>query len=458
MSQPKTPPNNVSLDPGAPFSQEAEEAVIGSILVDPSQFVSISTFLKPEDFFLLRHQYIWQGLEHLNQRAEPIDLITLAEELENMQILENIGGRAYLVQLLNNTGTSVYAEVYGRLVERTSIRRKLMITADEIKKFAMDEALNLDNVIQDSEGKLFSVTNSYSENKYSVPIWEALSDYYDAMESKLRDPSVGRGIPSGFRDIDALHGGYQKSDLIIVAGRPGQGKTSYLLSTAMNVAKLGGRILIFSMEMAIEQLIMRLVSMETGINVQRLRLGTLNPQEAARFTEAIGRMSKWMLFLNDTPALTPTELKSQSQRIKIEHGIDLIIVDYLQLMESPKYQSNRTQEISHISRSTKELAKSLNVPLIAAAQLNREVEHRKDKRPILSDLKESGGLEQDADIVQFIYRDEMYNENTEFPNQADIITAKHRNGPTGITSLYFEKSLTKFMDASVHRVDLSDLE
>ena len=217
-----TPPNT-SIDPGAPFSQEAEEAVIGSILIDPSAYVSVAAFLKADDFFLLRHQYIWQGFERLNTRAEPIDLITLAEELENMEVLDNIGGRAYLVQLLNNTGTSVYAEVYGRLVERTSIRRKLMVTADEIKKLAMDESLNIDTVVGDAESKLFNVTESQVKRDF-VPMWDALSAYYDRMEYMLQNSSEAAGTPTGYRDLDALLGGFQKSDLLIFAGRPGMGK------------------------------------------------------------------------------------------------------------------------------------------------------------------------------------------------------------------------------------------
>lgn len=463
MSQRQKTPPNTNIDPGAPFSQEAEEAVIGSVLIDPGQYISVSSFLKPADFFLLRHQYIWQGFERLSQRSEPIDLITLAEELDNMRlngkpVLDAIGGRAYLTQLLNNAGTSVYAEVYGRLVERTSTGRKLMEFSDEVKKLALDESLAMPQKLMEVETKMFSITHASSDVKFSVPLWEALSDYYDKMEAKLQDKSVGYGIPSGFRDVDALIGGYNKSDLILLAGRPGQGKTSYLLSNAMNMAKLGVQVAIFSMEMGIEQLVMRLVSMETGINVQKLRLGKLNPQEAARFTEAIGRMSKWNIFLDDTPALTPSELRTRARRLKSEYGIDMIILDYLQLMQSAQYAHNRTQEVGHLSRTTKELAKELNVPILAAVQLSRAVEQRKDKRPILSDMRDSGELEQDADVVQFIYRDEVYNEDTEFPNQAEIITAKHRNGPTGISSLYFEKSLTKFMDASVHRVDLSDLE
>ena len=441
----------------APFSQEAEEAVIGAILIDPEMYHLVAGFLKAEHFFMLRHQYIWQSFERLSFRGEGIDHITLAEDLENRKLLETIGGRAYIIQVANNTGTSMYAEIYGRLVERTAIRRNLMVAADEIKKLALDESLNIDSIAGESENKLFAVTQAVSERRGSVPIWQALSEYYDKIEYLMQNPTT-LGVPSGFRDVDALTGGYQRSDLIIFAGRPGSGKTSYLMGTAMTVARFHGRVGVFSMEMSRDQLLMRLIAMETGINVQRLRLGKLNPQEASKFTEAVGRMSQWFMFIDDTPALTPADLRSRCRRLKVEHGLDLIVIDYLQLMNAEARNRDRTQEVAYISRSTKELAKELNVPILAAAQLNRELEHRKDKRPILSDLKDSGGLEADADVVQFIYRDEIYNPETELPNQAEIITAKHRNGPTGITTLYFEKSLTKFMDASVHRVDISNLE
>jgi replicative DNA helicase len=383
---------NLNIDPGAPFSQEAEEAVIGSILIDPAAYISVAAFLKPLDFFLVRHQYIWQGFERLNGRNEPIDHITLAEELENMQVLETIGGRAYLIQLANNTGTSMYAEVYGRLVERTSIRRKLMVTADEIKKLAMDEKLNIDTVVSEAESKLFSVTETQVKRDF-VPMWDALSDYYDRMEYMLQHRTEAVGLPTGYRDLDTLLGGFQKSDLLIIAARPGMGKTSWLLTTAMNTARFGARVAIFTMEMGVEQLIQRMVAMETGINVQKLRLAKLSPQEASRFTEAIGRISNYHIFIDDSPAISPMEMRTKVRRLKHEYGLDLIIVDYMQLMNAGgTFENNRVQEISLISRSLKEMARELNVPLISAAQLSRAVEQRQDKRPVLSDLRESGCL------------------------------------------------------------------
>lgn len=803
---------------GAPYSPEAEEAVIGSVMLNPQAYITLAAFLSADDFFLLRHQRIWEAFSRINARGDIVDQITLAEELENMSVLDEIGGRSYLVHLMNNVGTAIHAEVYGRLVERTAIRRKLLEAADKIKDLALDEEINIEQVLGDAEASLFNIGESQIRREF-VPMWDAISAYYDRMEYMIQNRSETAGLPAGYRDLDQLLGGFQKSDLLIFAGRPGMGKcvaagtivsteqghvpieslkpenvegtpddeggiyypleidvltpdgiqktshfydaghkptlkfathlgyeltstvnhrvltlnklgekdwialadlqvgdyvavqsqenvisrdtiyrvrqenspsslrvltpeiilpdaciwdeiisiedagiqycydlvvpetqsyiangivshnTSWLLTTTMNAARFGARVAIFTMEMGVEQLVQRMVAMETGINVQKLRLGQVSPQEMARLTEAVGRIGNFNIFIDDTPAMSPMEMRTKCRRLAHEHGLDLVIVDYMQLMNAGgSYENNRVQEISFISRSLKELARELNVPLISAAQLSRAVEQRQDKRPVLSDLRESGcitgeslvylpdcgfsvpirdligktgfrvmsvntdtwkaepavvtnsfatgvkpvfkmttalgrsiratgnhkfltidgwvrldelvegghiavpndaycapdvqnislkmttsplkglqqtpsvglqtsvargfepradgdifwdkivsiepdgeeevydltvepnhsflccnivisnSIEQDADIVMFLYRDEVYNEATEFPNQADVIVAKHRNGPTGVISLYFEKSLTKFMDASVHRVDLSDLE
>ncbi|MCA9891737.1 MAG: replicative DNA helicase [Anaerolineae bacterium] len=448
----------MTMDPGAPFSQQAEEAVIGAILLDPQAFVTVSSFLNPEDFFLLRHNYIWASMTRLNERGMAIDHLTVSEELDNFGFLDAVGGQAYLIQLANSTPTSVYAEVYGHIVERTAVRRRLMQASDEIRMLALDEERNIEDVISEAEAQLFNVSDAQTKRDF-VPMWEALSSYYDHIEELLQNQGKALGVPSGFRDLDQLLGGFQRSDLIVFAGRPGMGKTSFLLTTAMNAARAGARVAIFTMEMGVEQMVQRMVAMETGINVQKLRLAQLNAQEASRFTEAVGRISNFPIFIDDSPAISPLEMRTKCRRLAHEHGLDMIMVDYMQLMNAGKgYENNRVQEISFISRTLKELAREFNVPLISAAQLSRAVEQRQDKRPVLSDLRESGSIEQDSDIVMFLYRDEVYNEATEFPNQADILVSKHRNGPTGTIQLYFEKRLTKFMDASVHKVDLSDLE
>ncbi|MFQ3566010.1 MAG: replicative DNA helicase [Aggregatilineales bacterium] len=441
----------------APFSQEAEEAVLGAVLINDESFLSVASFLRSEDFFILRHGYIWEAMTRISERGERIDFVTVQDELRALGHLDDVGGPAFLLQLINSTPTSINAEIYGRLVERAAIRRRLMKVADQIKGLALEEDLAIEKVTSEAEARLFEVTER-NLRRDLVPMRDALSEYFDRIEYLMQHPDEPLGLPTGFRDLDELLGGMQRSDLLIFAGRPGMGKTSFLLSVALNAAKLGGRVAIFTMEMASDQIVQRFVAMETGINTQRLRTGQLSQQEWARFVQATGRLANLRIFIDDTPAINPLQMRTKCRRLLHEYGLDLVIVDYMQLMNAGGgYENNRVQEISYISRSLKELARELNVPVFSAAQLSRAVESRHDKRPVLSDLRESGSIEQDADIVTFLYRDVVYNEATEFPNKADIIVAKHRNGPTGTISLHFERSLTKFSDARTGTIDLSHL-
>lgn len=388
--------NQPVLEPNAPYSQEAEEAVIGAVLINPDSFVNVASFLKSDDFYFLRHNYIWQAFERLNERSDIIDYLTVAEELDHMQLLDEIGGRPYLTKLVNSTPTSLYAEVYGRLVERAAIRRKLLLAADEIKKLAFDEEMPVDTVLSEAETKLFNISDSQMKREF-VPMWQAISEYYDRIEHLLQNRHESLGVPSGFNDLDQLLGGFQKSDLIVFAGRPGMGKTSFMLTAAINAARVGARIAIFTMEMGVEQLIQRMIAMESGINMQKLRLANLTAMEQARFTEVVGRIANFNIFIDDTPALSPIQIRTKCHRLAHEHGLDMIMIDYMQLMNGGSgYVNNRVQEISYISRSLKELARELNVPLFSAAQLSRAVEQRQDKRPVLSDLRESGCLTGDS--------------------------------------------------------------
>jgi replicative DNA helicase len=440
-----------------PFSQEAEEAVLGAVLVHPDMFVTVAAFLNPEDFFILRHQFVWEAMQRVSDRRDPLDYLTVQDELRVMGRLNDIGGPAYLTHLTTTVPTSVHAEIYGRLVERAAIRRRMLIAADEIKALAMDEELGIEQVTADAENRLFKVTER-NVRRDMVALREALGEYFARLEHIMRFPNESIGLPTGFRDIDTLLGGLQRSDLLIFAGRPGMGKTSFLLSVTSNVARLGSRIAIFSMEMGADQIVQRLISMETGINSQRLRLGQLSDKDWNKFVRATVNMQDLNIFIDDSPALTPLQLRTKCRRLVHEYGLDLVIVDYLQLMNGGgSFENNRVQEISYISRSLKELARELNVPIFTAAQLSRAVEQRQDKRPQLSDLRESGSIEQDSDIVMFLYRDVVYNEATEFPNRADVIVAKHRNGPTGTISLHFENSLTKFTDAKTQKFELGNL-
>jgi replicative DNA helicase len=448
-------PSQDFSDHPAPYSEEAEEAVLGAILSNPNVIFNVASFLKGEDFYILRHQYIWEAMQRIVERGEEFDYLTVSKELADIGRLDEVGGPWYLLRLVNNTPTSVHAEVYARVVERAAVRRRLMAAADEIKALALNEEMAIEKVTDEAEARLFSVTESQLRRDL-VPISHVISEYWERMERLIGDRDEALGLPTGFRALDTLLGGLQKSDLLIFAGRPGMGKTSFMLSVALNAARFDKRIAIFTMEMGVEQIIQRMVSMETGINMQRLRLGQVDELEWRRLVEAMSRLRNFKIFIDDTPAMSPMQMRAKCRRLAREQGVDLIMVDYLQLMNAGGvYENNRVQEVSHISRNLKELARELNVPLFSAAQLSRAVEQRQDKRPQLSDLRESGSLEQDSDIVMFLYRDEVYNEATEAPNQADIIVAKHRNGPTGVVSLYFDKTITRFMDATAHNIDLS---
>ncbi len=445
---------NQPLEQSVPFSPEAEEAVLGAILTDPDVYYNVAAFLKDEDFFLLRHRWIWQSIQRIAERSDTLDYLTVSQELSDLGHLDEIGGMAYLMRLINNTPTSVHGEVYGHLVERASLRRRLLTAADEIRGVALNEEMAIEQVVEMAEARLFNVTESQAQRDL-VPMRIAISEYFDRIGQLMQSADQSLGLPTGFRAVDQLLGGLQRSDLLIFAGRPGMGKTSFMLSVALNAARFGSRIAIFTMEMGVEQILQRFISMETGISMQKLRLGQINVQEESRLFEAMDRLSHHNIFIDDTPALTPLQLRTKCRRMAHETGIDLIIVDYMQLMNAGGlYENNRVQEISYISRHLKELARELNVPLFSAAQLSRAVEQRQDKRPQLSDLRESGSIEQDSDVVMFLYRDEVYNEATEFPNQADIIVSKHRNGPTGTISLFFDRKITRFLDATAQNIDL----
>jgi len=439
----------------APHSAEAEEAVLGSVLLNSDSLFEVASFLQPDDFFIVRNSWVWEAILRLQERNEQIDYVTVVEELRQQSRLDDIGGAAYITYLINHTPSSIYAEAYGRIVERAAIRRRLLASASEIAQLAHEESADINEVIDRSEASLFAVTERRLR-KELVPINIAISDYYDRIEHLYEHRGEPLGVPSGFIDLDRLLGGLQKSDLIIVAGRPGMGKTSWLLSVALNAARARARVAIFSMEMSNEQIVQRLVSSETGISTQNLRLGKLDDREWTLFVEATGNLSNVRIFLDDTPAQSPIQMRTKCRRLYAEHGLDLIMVDYLQLMNSGSGRvENRVQEISFISRQLKQLARELNVPVLAAAQLSRAVEQRQDKRPQLSDLRESGSIEQDADVVMFIYREDAYNENTEKVNQADILVSKHRNGPTGVVTLFFRKELTQFSNLNRTGVDLA---
>ncbi|MBG7609947.1 MAG: replicative DNA helicase [Anaerolineae bacterium] len=441
-----------------PQSREAEEAVLGSILINPDAYFDVAEFLQPEDFYIHRHRWIWQSFTRLQESRNPIDYLTVTEDLDQQGQLSEIGGPAYITALINNVPSSLHSEAYGRIVEDAAVRRRMIEAANNIVKLAYDEETALDSVMGDAEKAIFGVSE-HRLTRDLAPIKQVLSEYYDRIgELASRDEDV-RGVPTGFVDLDKLLGGLQPSDFLIIAGRPGMGKTGFALSIAKTAAQIHKKhVAIFSLEMANEQLVQRLIAQETGIDSQRLRTGRLEESEWPIFTHAIEVMGDTKIFLDDTPGITPLQLRTKCRRLHLEYRLDLIIVDYLQLMSGDGHRGeNRVQEVSHISRQLKILARELNVPVLAAAQLSRAVEQRSDKRPVLSDLRESGSLEQDADIVMFIYRPEMYEDDPSKENVAEIIIAKHRNGPVGSVQLIFRKNLAKFENALTRHLDLSQV-
>jgi replicative DNA helicase len=432
----------------APYDRQAEEAVLGSILVNPEVYYDVAYFLSGDDFFLHRNRWIWEAFTSLNDQRLPIDILTVSEELERQNRLDEIGGPAYLTALISNVPSSLHAAAYGHLVEESATRRRLLEAANQIARLAFQSENPIEDVVNDAEKTIFGVSERRLTHQLQ-PLKQVLSEYYDRVDYLARHQDETIGVPTGFIDLDRLLGGLQPSDLLIIAGRPGQGKSGLCLSIAKNASQLHKKhVALFSLEMSNEQLVQRLVAQETGIDSQRLRLANLRDEEWPFFTQAVSTLSATQMYLDDTPAITPLQLRTKCRRLHMEIGLDLIIVDYLQLMTGDTRIENRVQEVSYISRNLKALARELNVPVVAAAQLSRAVEARRPPRPILSDLRESGSLEQDADVVMFIYRPDQYEEDTLKQNIAEIIVAKHRNGPVGSVELVFRSTLAKFENAA----------
>ena len=442
--------------PSIPHSREAEEAVVGAVLINPEAYYDVAQFLQADDFYIHRHKWIWEAFTRLHEQRTPVDMLTLSDELESVGQLAELGGPAYLTALINQVPTSLNAESYGRIVESHSIRRKMINAANQIASLAYNEESLVDTVMDEAEKAVFNVSERRLKHDL-VPISSVLSEYYDRIDDLAKRDEEIFGVPTGFIDLDKLLGGLQPSDLLIIAGRPGQGKSGFLLSVAKNAALTHKKhVAIFSLEMSNEQVVQRLIAQETAIDSQRLRTGKLAEEEWPLFTHSIEVFSDTKIFLDDTPAVTPLQLRTKCRRLHMEYGLDLVIIDYLQLMGGDTRNDNRVQEVSYISRNLKVLARELNVPVLAAAQLSRAVEQRSDKRPVLSDLRESGSLEQDADIVMFIYRPDQYEKDTVKQNVAEIIVAKHRNGPVGSVELIFRGALAKFENAATKHVTFNE--
>jgi replicative DNA helicase len=450
----------VNTSPGpqvVPHSREAEEAVIGAILINPEAYYDVAQFLMGTDFYIHRHRWIWEAFTRLHESRTPIDILTVSEELDQMGQLAEVGGPAYLTALINSVPTSLHAEAYGRVVEETAVRRRMLEAANQIAKMAYKEDIGIDEVMNSAEKAIFGVSERRLTRDLQ-PIQQVLSDYYDRIDYLMRRGEDTFGVPSGFIDLDRLLGGMQPSDFLLIAGRPGMGKTAFILSAAKNAAQIHKKhVAMFSLEMSNEQLVQRLISQETGIDSHQLRTGKLSEHEWPLFAHAIEVLADTRIFLDDTPGLTPLQLRTKCRRLHLEYRLDLILVDYLQLMSGGIRIENRVQEVSYISRNMKMLARELNVPVLAAAQLSRAIEQRADKEPQLSDLRESGSLEQDSDVVMFIHRPDMYDKDTTRPNVAEIKISKHRNGPTGSIELIFRSKLAKFENAATRDVDRAQI-
>lgn len=443
---------NETVEKLLPQNIEAECGVLGSIIIDPEAIVQVSDFLSPDDFYRDAHRTIYEVILQLYEEHEPADFITICDELERRNKLEEVGGASYITSLINQVPTSGNVEFYGRIVERTAILRRLIHAAGQIAAIAYQEG-DADIALDKAEQLIFNISQRHSRSDFTH-MRDILAEYMNKLDQLHERRGTIVGVPTGFTDLDRLTGGLQKSDLIVLASRPGVGKTSLALTMAHTTAlKYQNSIAIFSLEMSKDQLAQRLLSMDAGIDQHRLRTGRIEEDEWDRIVYAADTLSEANIWIDDTASISPMEMRSKARRLQAEHGIDLIIVDYLQLMQAMvggKRNENRVQEISEISRSLKGLARELNMPVLALAQLSRAVESRQSKVPQLSDLRESGAIEQDSDIVMFIYRDDVYNPETERKNIADVIIAKHRNGPVGEISLYFQASQTRFRDLELN--------
>ena len=447
IPSPESPPRESALPGRASiYSLEAEEAVLGCVLINPESYFDVAQHLKPDDFHLHKHRWVWDAFVRLHEQRIPVDLLTVAGELERHHQLAEIGGNAFLTHLVNIVPTSLHAAAYAQIVAREAMRRRLLDAASTVAKLALEEGRDIDQVVNQAEAAIFAASEG-RQSRELKPISEEIALYYDRVKHLYENRGELVGVPTGLIDLDRLLGGLQNSDLIIIAGRPGSGKTGFMLSVAKNAAQIHKKnVAVFSLEMSNEQLVQRLISQETSIDSSRLRKGELDDDDWPTFIQAANALSEAHIYLDDTPAISPLQLRAKARRLDLEYGLDLIIVDYLQLMQAETRTENRVQEVSYISRNLKALARELNVPVLAGAQLSRAVEQRTDKRPVLSDLRESGSLEQDADIVLFIHRPDMYEK--ERTNLAELIVSKHRNGPThaGI-EMVFLSTLAKFENA-----------
>ncbi|TCL65299.1 primary replicative DNA helicase [Hydrogenispora ethanolica] len=428
-----------------PQNIDAERSTLGSMFLEKEAIEKGLELLQSEAFYREAHRVIFEVVLHLHNHGEPVDIITVSEELKRRNMLEKIGGIPYLTALANAVPTAANVEYYAKIVAEKALLRSIINTATEIVRLGYEGADEVDSILDQAEKQIFQIAQQRHVKGY-VALKSILIDTFERIEQLYENRGGVTGLGTGFRDLDRMTAGLQPSDLIILAARPSMGKTTFALNLARNAAvDYKAPVIVFSLEMSKEQLALKLLCSEAGVDNQRIRTGTLRDEDWPRLSHALGRLSESNIYIDDTPGVTVFDIRAKARRIKAEAGLGLIVIDYLQLMQSRGRSENRQQEVSEISRSLKALARELEVPVISLSQLSRAVEQRTDKTPSLADLRESGSLEQDADIVAFLYREDYYNKETEKKGITDLIIAKQRNGPVGTVELLFQKEFSKFV-------------
>lgn len=429
-----------------PQNLEAEQAVLGAVLLQSEALITAMERVRSEDFYLTEHQLIFEAMVQLGEENQPIDLVTLTTKLRDKQQLEDVGNVTYLTKLANAVPTAANVDYYAQIIEEKSMLRRLIRTATQIVSDGYAGGEDVGGMLSDAERRILEISNRRSGSGF-IAIRDVLMEVFERVEFLSANKGGMTGIPSGFPDLDKMTSGFQRSDLIIVAARPSVGKTAFALNIAQNVGvRAKETVAIFSLEMSASQLVQRMLCAESNVDAGRMRTGQLENEDWEKLTMAIGALSEAKIYIDDTPGVTVADIRAKCRRLKKEQGLGMILIDYLQLIHGRgKPGENRQQEVSEISRTLKQIARELEVPVIALSQLSRGVEQRQDKRPMMSDLRESGSIEQDADIVAFLYRDDYYDKESEKKNIIEIIIAKQRNGPVGTVELVFLKNYNKFV-------------
>ncbi|MDK4010423.1 replicative DNA helicase [Staphylococcus pseudintermedius] len=455
-----------------PHSHEAEQSVLGAIFLDPELMSSTQEILLPESFYRGAHQHIFRAMMDLNEDGKDIDIVTVLDRLTQEGVVNEAGGPQYLAEITSNVPTTRNIQYYTDVVFKNAVKRKLIHTADSIANDGYNDELDLDTVLNDAERRILELSSTRESDGFK-DIRDVLGQVYDNAEQLDQNSGQTPGIPTGYRDLDQMTAGFNRNDLIILAARPSVGKTAFALNIAQKVATHEDQytVGIFSLEMGADQLATRMICSSGNVDSNRLRTGTMTEEDWNRFTVAVGKLSRTKIFIDDTPGVRITDIRSKCRRLKQEHGLDMIVIDYLQLIQGSgsRASDNRQQEVSEISRMLKAIAREIECPVIALSQLSRGVEQRQDKRPMMSDIRESGSIEQDADIVAFLYRDDYYNrgdgddddddggfepQTNDENGEIEIIIAKQRNGPTGTVKLHFMKQYNKFTDIDYAHADM----